>query len=117
MDQTEYRAPGRPRRHVVVGLTFLAAVIAYTDRVNISVAAVAMREHFGWSQTQKGWVLSSFFVGYLLFMFVGGVLATRYGGKKVLGWSVLSWSVFTLLTPLAAIASLPLLLVTRVGMG
>jgi MFS transporter, ACS family, solute carrier family 17 (sodium-dependent inorganic phosphate cotransporter), other len=117
MDQTEYGAPGRPRRHVVVGLTFLACVIAYTDRVNISVAAVAMREHFGWSQTQKGWVLSSFFVGYLLFMFVGGVLATRYGGKKVLGWSVLSWSVFTLLTPLAAIASLPLLLVTRVGMG
>jgi len=40
-----------PRRHVVVGLTFLGCVIAYTDRVNISVAAVAMREHFGWSQT------------------------------------------------------------------
>ena len=107
----------RGRRHAVIALTFAACVIAYTDRVNISVAAVAMKEHFGWSQTQKGWVLSAFFVGYLLFMFLGGVLATRYGGKKVLGWSVLSWSVFTLLTPLAAMASLPLLLATRVGMG
>ena len=36
-----------PRRHVVVGLTFLGCV--YTDRVNISSAAVAMKEHFGWS--------------------------------------------------------------------
>jgi ACS family sodium-dependent inorganic phosphate cotransporter len=101
----------------VIALTFLACVIAYTDRVNISVAAVAMREHFGWSQTQKGWVLSAFFVGYLLFMFLGGMLATAYGGKRVLTWSVLSWSVFTLLTPLAAMASLPLLLIARVGMG
>ncbi len=107
----------RGRRHVVVGLAFLACVIAYTDRVNISVAAVAMREHFGWSQTQKGWVLAAFFVGYLLFMYLGGMLATAYGGKRILTASVLCWSLFTLLTPLAAMASLPLLLVARVGMG
>jgi MFS family permease len=109
--------PGRPRRHVVVALTFLACVIAYTDRVNISVAAVAMKEHFGWTQTQKGWVLSAFFAGYLLFMFAGGVLATRYGGTIVLMLSVLAWSAFTLLTPAAAAASMPMLLLARVGMG
>ena len=102
---------------MVLALSFLACVIAYTDRVNISVAAVAMGEHFGWTQSQKATVLSAFYVGYLLFMFLGGVLATRYGGKKVLGWSVLSWSIFTMLTPVAAMASLPLLLVARIGMG
>ena len=32
-----------PRRHVVVVLIFLGVIIAYSDRVNISVAAVAMR--------------------------------------------------------------------------
>ena len=109
--------PRYGRRHVVLALSFLACVIAYTDRVNISVAAVAMGEHFGWTQSQKATVLSAFYVGYLLFMFLGGVLATRYGGKKVLGWSVLSWSIFTMLTPVAAMASLPLLLVARIGMG
>ena len=62
-------------------------------------------------------MLSAFFAGYLLFMFLGGVLAARYGGKRVLACSVLSWSAFTLLTPLAAVVSLPLLLATRVGMG
>lgn len=106
-----------PRRHVVVALTFVGCIIAYTDRVNISVAAIAMKEHFGWSQTQKGVVLSAFFVGYLLFMFVAGLLAVRFGGKRVVGYSVLGWSIFTLLTPPAAISSMAVLIAARIGMG
>ncbi len=106
-----------PRRHVVVGMAFLGVVVGYTDRVNISVAAVAMKEQLGWSQTEKGLVLSAFFVGYLLFMFASGWLASRFGGKRVLGLSVLAWSLFTLATPLAASLSFGALLVARVGMG
>ena len=105
------------RRQVVVGLAFLASTLGYTDRVNISVAAVAMKEHLGWSQTQKGVVLSSFFVGYMVFMFAAGLLATRYGGKVVLGVSVVTWSLFTLVTPLAATTSMTALLAVRIGMG
>lgn len=105
------------RRHVLVALTFLACFIAYTDRVNISVAAVAMKEDLGWTQTEKGLVLSSFFVGYMLFMFASGWLATRYGGKRVLGIAVLLWSVFTLLTPPAAAISIGVLVATRICMG
>jgi ACS family sodium-dependent inorganic phosphate cotransporter len=78
---------------------FLGCVIAYTDRVNISVAVVAMKEHFGWTQTEKGLVLSSFFVGYMLCMFIAGVIATRFGGKRVAGGAVIIWSFFTFLTP------------------
>jgi ACS family sodium-dependent inorganic phosphate cotransporter len=101
----------------VVVLCALAVFIGYTDRVNISVASLAMREQFGWSQSTKGFVLSSFFIGYMLFMIVGGWLATRLGGRRVLGMSVLAWSVFTLLTPYAALASLPVLVAARIGMG
>ena len=106
-----------PRRHVVVGMAFLATVVGYTDRVNLSVAAVAMKEQLGWSQTQKGLVLSAFFAGYMLFMFPGGWLATRFGGKRVLAASVLAWSLVTLLTPLSAHLSLAALLVARVAIG
>ncbi|MEP7085980.1 MAG: MFS transporter, partial [Gemmatimonadota bacterium] len=105
------------RRRIVVLLTMLACIIAYTDRVSISVAAVAMKEQFGWSQTQKGFVLSAFFVGYLLFMYIAGILSTRYGGKRVLGYSVLAWSIFTLVTPFAAKTSLSLLVAARIAMG
>lgn len=105
------------RRDIVIALTFVGSIIAYTDRVNISVAAVAMRDHLGWSQTQKGFVLSAFFVGYLSFMFIAGLLSARYGGKRVLGCSVLAWSIITLLTPGAARNSIAMLIAARVGMG
>lgn len=107
----------RPRRRHVVALCFLASFVAYTDRVNISVAAVAMKEQLGWSQSQKGLVLSSFFVGYMLFMIAGGWLAKRYGGRNVLAVAVLGWSAFTLVTPLAATLSLKALVTARIGMG
>lgn len=102
---------------MVVALTFLGCVIAYTDRVNISVAAVAMKEHFGWTQSEKGLVLSAFFVGYMLCMFIAGVIATRFGGKRIAGGAVIIWSMFTLLTPLAASLSIPTLIATRIAMG
>lgn len=116
MNVTAARA-GWPRRYVVVALTFLGVLIAYTDRVNISVAAVAMKEHFGWSQTEKGFVLAAFFVGYLLSMFAAGLLANHLGGKRLVGYSVLAWSFFTLLTPTAATFSMAVLIATRIGMG
>ncbi|MFO1408016.1 MAG: MFS transporter [Steroidobacteraceae bacterium] len=106
-----------PRRLGIVALCFVACFIAYTDRVNISVAAVAMREELGWSQTEKGLVLSSFFVGYMLFMYPSGWLARRYGGHVVLGIAVIAWSAFTLLTPPAAAVSVGTLVAVRVCMG
>jgi ACS family sodium-dependent inorganic phosphate cotransporter len=105
------------RRHTVGGLTFLACLLGYTDRVNISVAAVAMQDELHWTQTQKGLVLSSFFIGDMLFMFASGWLANRFGGKRVLGVAVLTWSACTLLTPAAAATSLPTLVAVRIAMG
>ena len=105
------------RRHWLILLMFLAVVVGYSDRVNISVAAVAMKEELGWTQTTKGLVLSAFFIGYMAFMAISGWLAMRYGGKRALGLAMLWWSIFTLLTPIAAATSLPLLIAARIGMG
>jgi MFS transporter, ACS family, solute carrier family 17 (sodium-dependent inorganic phosphate cotransporter), other len=105
------------RRDLLIGLTFFAACLAYTDRVNISVAALAMQQQFGWSQTQKGFVLSSFFIGYMLCLLLSGWLATRFGGKRLLGLAVIVWSVCTLLTPAASAVSLSALVAARIAMG
>ena len=106
-----------PRRYTMVGLCFCAVFVCYIDRVNISVAALAMQEEFGWSETIKGFVLSSFYIGYMLFMAPSGWIANRIGGRIVLGLAVLWWSVFTILTPAAAFASLPILIFARIAMG
>ena len=114
--QTAY-GTNTSKRYGVVGMCFAAVFVCYIDRVNISVASIAMQAEFGWSETTKGLVLSSFFVGYMLTMAVAGWLADRFGGKLVLGLSVIWWSIFTMLTPWAAYASFAFLIAARIALG
>jgi ACS family sodium-dependent inorganic phosphate cotransporter len=106
-----------PARYTVVVLSFWAVFICYIDRVNISVAAIAMQDEFGWDETTKGFVLSSFFIGYVALQVASGWLANRIGGRIVLGLAVLWWSLFTVLTPPAAFTSLALLIAARIVLG
>lgn len=105
------------RRHTVVLLCFLSTFVCYIDRVNISVAIIPMAKQFGWSDTERGLVLSSFFAGYMVTQVLGGWLAQKWGGKAVLGFGVVWWSAFTILTPLSAMTSFPVLIATRIAMG
>jgi ACS family sodium-dependent inorganic phosphate cotransporter len=107
----------RPQRTVLIALCFAAVFICYVDRVNISLAIVAMTREFGWSKTTSGFVMSSFFIGYLLTQVPGGLLAGRYGGKPVLATGVILWSLFTALTPPAAYAGFAVLIAARIAMG
>jgi ACS family sodium-dependent inorganic phosphate cotransporter len=108
--------PVRPRRHWVVWLCFFAVFICYIDRVNISVAALVMQERFGWSEAMKGFILSSFFIGYVLFQIPAGYIVNRLGGRAVLLAAVLWWSACTFLTPFAA-STIGSLVVVRIAMG
>ena len=105
------------QRHLMILLSAFAVFICYIDRINMSVAIIPMAEEFGWGPQMQGTVLSSFFVGYLLLQIVGGTLADRYGAKVVLGTGVLLWSLFTMLTPLAASFGLGILILNRILMG
>jgi MFS transporter, ACS family, solute carrier family 17 (sodium-dependent inorganic phosphate cotransporter), other len=106
-----------PRRWILVIGCFLSIVVCYIDRVNISYAILPMAQEYGWDTATQGWVLSSFFMGYLLTQLAGGWWAARIGGRALLGFGVLWWSLFTILTPLAASFSLGALIVARIGMG
>lgn len=108
---------GLAKRHVLVFMCFAAAFVCYIDRVNISIAIIPMAEHFGWSATQKGVVMSSFFIGYMLGQIPSGWLANRIGGRLVLGAALLIWSLFTALTPVAAFAGFTALILARIVMG
>jgi hypothetical protein len=47
----------------------------------------------------------------------GGLLADKIGGKKVLGFGVVWWSIATVMTPIAANMGMPVLLFSRAMMG
>ena len=106
-----------PYRFKVIFLSFIAVFICYIDRVNISVAIIPMQEQFGWSELQVGIVLGTFYVGYMISMTLGGYLADKYGGKKVLGYALIIWSLFTIITPFFAYSGLWWLIFIRILLG
>ena len=117
MTEKANSAGGLPKRVIVMLMCFVSVFICYIDRVNISVAIIPMAEQYHWTGTTKGWVLSSFFIGYLAGMVPAGWLANRYGGRRVMAVALIGWSCFTVLTPVAAGVSLTTLIFVRIAMG
>lgn len=62
-------------------------------------------------------MLSSFFWGYIITQYPGGLLAIKFGGVLILGLSILCASVLTLLCPVCAYGNIWLLLVSRFFIG
>ncbi|PAN31284.1 hypothetical protein PAHAL_5G409400 [Panicum hallii] len=106
-----------PKRWAIVFLCFSAFLLCNMDRVNMSIAILPMSAEFGWNPQTVGLIQSSFFWGYLLTQIAGGIWADTVGGKTVLGFGVVWWSIATALTPIAAQLGLPFLLVVRAFMG
>jgi MFS transporter, ACS family, hexuronate transporter len=108
---------GLRMRWVIGALMFLAGMINYLDRSALGVAAPLVRADLHLDAAQLGIVFSSFSFGYALFCFVGGYASDHYGPRRVLGVSMVLWSVFCGLT--AAAWSLTSLLIIRIlfGMG
>ena len=105
------------QRFKVIILTVAAVFICYIDRVVISLAIIPMSEEAGWSETQKGVILGSFYIGYMITQIYGGLLSDRIGAKIVLGTGLIVWSLFTLVTPVAFYGGMIALVVARIGMG
>jgi ACS family hexuronate transporter-like MFS transporter len=92
--------PSRVRRttSVAVGLLMAVWVIDYIDRTMVAIALPFIGEEFDLSKTEQGWLVTTFALAYLVFQVPGGMLADRFGAKRLLLVSLLLWSVFTALT-------------------
>ncbi|XP_035663541.1 sialin-like [Branchiostoma floridae] len=72
---------------------------------------------FSWDPITQGRIIGAYSYGHVFSQVMGGFLEARFGGKKVLGLSILLSSVLTLLTPAAAFAGEWWLFVVRVVVG
>ena len=114
------------QRRLFVMLSLFGTMIAYTMRVNLSMAILPMAAQFAWDDPTKGQILSMFFVGYTIGQIPGGWLATRFGGVRVIGIGIFLCSVTTLMFPAIVTgnlagtgktASLPAVYALRVAAG
>jgi len=90
-----------PVRYRLIGVTFALSLLLYVDRVAISTARAPIASDLGLSDTQFGWALSAFALGYAVFQTPAGFFADRVGARVALSSVVTLWSLFTALTGLA----------------
>ena len=80
-------------RYSVIFFAMLLAILAYVDRVSLSMAAPSVRRDLNLDTAQMGWVFSTFMLAYALFGPASGWLGDRFGPKKILVFIVAWWSV------------------------
>lgn len=77
---------------------FVLSAITFLDRTNVSLAGLQLSREFDIGIQRLGWIFSAFLLGYAGFQIPAGVLAVRYGPRKVLTYGILLWAVATALT-------------------
>ena len=84
-------------RFRVLAFIFVSVVINYMDRSNISVAATAMSKDLKLSSVELGLIFSAFGWAYAALQIPGGVMADRFGARATYAFSLITWSIVTLL--------------------
>jgi MFS family permease len=99
MTQSSYSTS---RRWLVVPLLAVASIVAYIDRVNLSVALIDVdfKTFFGLSNTDRGLANSAFFWSYAALQIPAGWLVDRYGSKRPIAIGFAVWSILTAVTSL-----------------
>lgn len=103
------------KKWLMLLLIWLMMFVAYLDRINISVAGPTIQKALHISPVEFGTVLSAFTFGYAILQIPGGILADKFGAKKLLVFALIFWSIFTGLT--GAAMSVGFLIVIRVLFG
>ncbi|WP_261640200.1 MFS transporter [Erwinia mallotivora] len=88
-------------RWTIVLLLFLVYMINYLDRVALSLTLPLIEQDLTLNAAEFGMIFSSFFFGYAIFNFVGGLATDKFGPTLVLGVAVGLWSLFCGFTALA----------------
>jgi MFS transporter, ACS family, D-galactonate transporter len=106
---------GRNARWLVVALLTVGVVIAYTDRINLSVALPQIRTSFPISAAASGILLSAFFWAYTLLQMPAGWVVDRFGLKWPYAAGLFLWSAVSAAT--ALVSSLNALIAVRIVLG
>jgi MFS family permease len=105
----------RNHRYTVLGILFTAWLLCYADRMVMASAIPFIAKEFQLSALQMGAVMSAFFIGYAAMQLPGGLLADRFGPRRIIVTTIFSWSILTACTGLAT--SLAMLYSIRVLFG
>ncbi len=90
--------PDRKRKFIILGLLFVGMILSFFDRLAINVGIIPIEEEFQLNPSQTGLLISVFFFSYSIMQLLGGWLTDKFGARIMITISLISWSVFTMLT-------------------
>lgn len=108
-------APAVAHRGFITLSVMLATIMQALDTTIANVALPHMQGSMGATQDQIAWVLTSYIVAAAIFMPLTGFLAARFGRKRIFIWSVIGFTVTSMLC--GAAQSLPEIVVFRLLQG
>ena len=88
-------------RWLLLALVYITCLVAYLDRVNLSIAGPDIMKEFGFDKVQLGMTMSAFFLAYTMMQIPGGLMSEKWGLRFTGSLAMFFWSVFTILTPMA----------------
>ena len=102
-------------RYSVLTMIWCGWMMSFLDRMVMSVSLPFIGTDLNLDAAMQGAVLSAFFAGYALFQIPGGLLADKFGFRRMMAIGISWWSVFTAFTGM--MVSYPIMLVCRCLFG
>lgn len=85
---------GEKHSLMVLLVLFIGYTSVYVDKYTIGISLVTVSQDLGFDPSQKGLILSAFFLGYTLFQIPMGYLNNRIGARPVLAVSIIIVGLF-----------------------
>ena len=79
---------------LLLSTLFLGYVIVYIDKLSVGISIISISKDIPMTESQKGLILSAFFIGYAIMQVPMSFAINQFGAKKVLIWSVFMIGVF-----------------------
>src|SRR5262250_1247759 len=76
----------------------LSYVLAYIDRINVSFAALTMRDDLGMSAGDFGFAVGTFYWAYFLFEVPSNVIMEKVGARIWIARIMITWGIFAAAT-------------------
>jgi ACS family glucarate transporter-like MFS transporter len=90
-------------RYLILSFLFVVTALTYADRQTLTIVQKQVSAKFGFDAAVMGNLLAAFSWAYAAVQIPGGWLLDRFGAKRMYGWSIALFSVFTLLQGLVGL--------------
>src|SRR5215468_8732027 len=105
MDATLQRSTMRKVYLRLLPFAVLCYILAYIDRINVSFAALTMRDDIGMSATTFGFAVGLFYWGYFIFEVPSNVILEKVGARIWIARIMITWGILAAATAFATSAT------------